>query len=273
MAITINGVSCQEIVRDYSESADLRGLGSRKGFLCNWTDRFTVARGLLGLVSTSGVGGSITLTAPLRHPELYNCYCTGVEFEPVGVPSQGTYQLAFTNCIVWAIYGSMNFTWGSPDPYQNIDPTRPFIYAEQELDIGTSVVTIPGSKLKFSGGGAMDQDYGLPIAIVDMKITLHRVPYLPAQAIISKAGAINNATYLGVAAGYLLFNAASNRMVSMSDGTNTQSITYSFSYRSQPWDYAYDGSQNAWVKVLKASGSDLVTRQSFVGLFPDEYDF
>jgi len=47
MAITINGVSCEEIVHNYGEGATLQGLSSRKGYLCDWDDRFTVAKGLL----------------------------------------------------------------------------------------------------------------------------------------------------------------------------------------------------------------------------------
>lgn len=271
MSITINGVVCEELVQNYGEAADMRGVSSRKGYLCDWTDRFKVAKGLLGYNTTTSVGGTITIIAPSAHPELLNCYCTAVEFEPVGTPSQGAYQIAFPKCKVWGIYGSLNFTWGVPDPYMNIDPSTPFIYAEQELDIGTEVITIPGSKLKYSGGGVLEQDYGLKLTLMDLKITLHRVPYLPGQAILAKAGAINDATYLGVAAGQLLYNGATNRMQVGADGSYTQDITYSFTARQQPWDYAYDGTRNGWYKVQKSDGTDLVTRQTFVGLFPDEY--
>ncbi len=270
MARTINGILCDEIIPGYNESADQRGVSSRKGYLCNWSDRFTVARGLLGLSSSTGVGGAITLTVPSPHPELYNCYCTSVEFEGKGTPYQGATQLAYPKVIVWATYGTLSYNWG---PWQmNIDPATPFLFAEQEIDVGVEVVTIPGQSLRFSGGTTkLDQDFGLRIPIVDLKITLHRVPYLPGQAIIAKAGAINDATYLGVAAGQLLFNGAHNRGQLMSDGVYTQDITYSFTARGYPWDYAYNATASAWQKVVKASGSDFITRQSFVGLFPDEY--
>jgi len=273
MAVTINGVSCDEIVRGYGENADMRGIGSRKGYLCNWSDRFTVARGLLGYATATGVGGTVTLVTPTRHPELNNCYCTAVEFEPQGTPSQGASQLAFTKCIVWGIYGSMSFSWGAaPIPYMNIDPSSPFIYAEQEIDISTEVITIPGRSLRFSGTSArVDQDFGLRLGIVDFKITLHRVPYLPGATILARAGQINDATYLGVGAGKLLFNGANNKLQVGADGNYTQDITYSFTARTQPWDYSYRASNSTWTKVVTAGGSDFITRASFVGLFPDEY--
>ncbi len=48
--IVINGVNCQEIVADFSEEYDiLKGPSAKKGFICLWADRFTVANGLLGL--------------------------------------------------------------------------------------------------------------------------------------------------------------------------------------------------------------------------------
>lgn len=272
MAITINGISCEELVGNYTEGADLRGLTSRKGFLCNWADRYTVAIGLLGYSSTTGVGGTVSLVAPSRHPQLNNCFCNGVEFEGVGTPSQGSAQLAFPKCKVWAIYGSLNFQWGESNPFMNIDPGTQFVYAEQEIDVGCEVITIPGRFLKFSGTTKLLADsYALRIGLVDLKITLHRVPYLPGQLILANAGAINNATYLGVAAGYLLFNGAQNRGQFGSDGTFTQSITYSFTYRTQPWDYSYNGSANAWQKVVRIDGSDFTTRQSFAGLMPGDY--
>lgn len=272
MAITVNGISCEEIVHSYGEGATLQGLSSRKGYLCDWDDRFTVAKGLLGLSSTTGVGGTITLTAPSRHPELLNCFCTSVEFEGKGKPFQGSTQLAFPKCIVWGIYSSVNFTWGAPSPYMNIDPTTQFVYAEQEIDVAVEVLTIPGRSLRYYGTiRPVRQDFGLRIGIVDLKITLHRVPYLPGQAILQKAGEINDATYLGVGPGKLLFNGAHNRLQVLSDGAYTQDITYSFTARTQPWDYAYDAVSSSWKRVVQIDGSDLMTRQSFIGLFPDEY--
>jgi hypothetical protein len=273
MAITINSISCEEIVADYGEGAQLSGLSSRKGYLCDWTDRFTVAKGLLGLATTTGVGGAITLVSPSRHPELYNCYCTGVEFQPMGTPSQGTYQVTWPKVIVWASYGSLTFNWGTASiPYMDIDPSTPFIYAEQQIDVGCEVITVPNKGLRFATSlRRLDQDFGFRIALVDMKITLHRVPYLPGAAIIAKAGAINDATYLGVSAGQLLFNGASNSLQLGADGTWTQDITYSFTARQYPWDYSYDGVAKAWRKVVQTDGSNFITRQSLVGLFPDEY--
>lgn len=273
MAITVSGISCDEIVRNYGEGADLRaGVTSRKGLLCNWTDRFTVASGLLGLSSTTSVGGAITLTAPTRHPELRNCFCLSIEFEGVGKPAQGTTQMNYPKCIVWANYGSINFTWGASDPYNNIDPNTPFVYAEQEIDVGVEVISVPGRALKFSGDGSkLGVDFGLRIGIADIKITLHRVPYLPSANVLSRVGSINNATYLGVGAGKLLFNGVKSQTVVLSDGTRTQDLMYSFTARTQPWDYSYNAGLGTWDKVVTLTGSDFISRTSLVGTFPAEY--
>ena len=268
MSVIINGIACEELVAGYREAADRRGVTSTKGFLCDWADRFTVAQGLLGITSAAGIGGLITWTIPAAHPQLYNCYCVGVEFEPAGIPTQGAAQITWTKCKVWAHYGTISYNWG---PQMQIDPTTPFLWAEQEIDVGTEVVTVSGQKLKFAGGNPLDHDWGIRIAIVDFKITLFQVPYLPGGTILSKAGAINDSTYLGVAAGQLLFNGAQNRGQLMNNGIYVQNITYSFTARQYPWDYAYNGATNAWAKVVTSGGSDIITRQSFVGIFPGEY--
>jgi hypothetical protein len=60
MSVTINGVLCDVISRDYREGIDGRGPSATRGYLCDWDQRYTVANGLLGLTSFSGKGPAPT---------------------------------------------------------------------------------------------------------------------------------------------------------------------------------------------------------------------
>lgn len=274
MAITINGVVCQELVEAFGESFDLtQGPSARKGFLCPWANRYAVATGLLGLSNTTHVGGLITLQTPLQYPERTTMYAHQIEIRGVGTPTQGTAQLQWTNAVVSVTYQCLPWSFAGID-YMQLDPTHPYIYAEQNMSFSSEFITVPGKGVKFvTSGKPLDQDWGFMSPKLDMQITLKYVPYLPVVAILAALQApINSATYLGVAAGYLLFNGAENHQTRMSDGTFTQDVTYSFSYRPiAPWDYTYDGANNIWDKVVGLGGAAIIARSDLSTIIPADY--
>jgi len=274
MAITINGILCQEHVNGFQEGASWRDGGSaRKGYVCGWSDRWTVAYGLLGLTSTVSIGGVITLNAPLKYPEGPPMYVQMIEIEPHGLPTQGTNQVQWTNAIVWATFGFYPWSFSGID-YQQIDPSHPYIWAKQNINFTTETITIPGRMTKFaSSGNSTGQDYGFPVAVAELEITLIKVPYLPAQEIITALQSpINSVTYLGCAAGTLFFRGARNQQTRATDGTFTCDVSYTFAYRPiAPWDYAYDGQAGAWNKVVDQSGNTLIPRSDLSTIIPTYY--
>lgn len=274
MAFTINGILCQEIVAGYTESADLGdGVSSRKGFLCNWADRFTVAQGLLGLTSASGKGSAITLYYPARHPELLNCYVRRIDFEGVGLPSQGPYQLAWDKCIVWAEFGTGRFNPSGALSFGS--GSQGFVYAEQKMASSCEWVTIPRRYTKFkTSGKKTGADAGVRLALVEIEITLHALPYMPDQVVLAKSGQINNAAYLGVGTGKLIFNGVTTSESANTDGTYTAEGTYSFTARTQRWDYGFDGDSNRWDQIVWPDGSTpFISSSDFTTIIPTGYSF
>lgn len=255
MSVTINGIACEEIVAQFSESFDFEaGIQCRKGFLCDWADRYSVVVGLIGIASSPVVNGAITLQASSPWPELAQAYCRNVTVEPQGRVSQGTYQEQWPKCIVWATYGTLPwFQQGGPQ----LDPGNP-LYAEQTLDVSVEYITIPGRGLKFSGGQPVGQDYGVRIALVDMSITFHWLPYVPTNAILA-AGKINENLFLGVNPGHLLFNGVRTTYSQQVDGTSSQDATYSFSFRPiARWDYGLCPETGTWLQIVTQTGSNPV---------------
>lgn len=273
MALFVNGILCQEIVRQYEESADWdKGPMGTKGFLCRWIDRFTVANGLLGLATATTVGGVITLNLPMKHPELNSAYVRAIEIEPKGPPIQGPVQLAFSNCIIWAHYGCIPWSFSGIN-LGNIDPATPLIYAKQNINIVTEVKTIPGAKAYFQSlNKPTGMDYGFPVCIVEMEITFMHVPYLPSQQVLQLSqNPINEVTFLGCAPGTVFFLGMKSDQSFDTSGSFDQNLTMAFKYRPiAPWDQDWNGT--AWDTVLGSQGGDpLIGRSDLNQLIPGGY--
>jgi len=263
MATIINGIYCDEIVDGFREAVDFKdGPTARKGFICNWADRFTVARGLLGANNAVHVGGLITIFTPARYPEIPYMYAHTIEIEPKGQPFQGTYQTSWPKAIVWCNYKCMQWAFaGIDDPgAQNQFPGANYIYAEQQMNSSAEWLTVPGhSSLFKSSGKPTGQDYGFRMALVDIIITFHRVPYLPAAQAFSLAGSINSGVFLGVDVGKLMFNGYQTHQTHNTDGTVVTDVTANYQARSVRWDYSFDplaaGGAGAWDQVVKPDGT------------------
>lgn len=275
MAIEINGVLCEELVRDLSESYDLqRGPSMKKGFLCPWADRFLVAQGLLGLSTTVSVGGVITFQTPTTYPELGTAFVHAIDVEPAGAPVQGSPQIAFSHAIVWAQYHSMQWSWSGLD-YMQIDPATPFVYAKQNIKFSTETITVPGKNawLK-STGKVLGLDYGFPVAVAELEITLIRVPYLPSQQILaSLQNPLNQYAFLGCDPGTVFFRGGSNEQTRDTAGNFTQDLRLVFAYRPiAAWDQAWDGTQ--WTQVVTSSGGStaFLGRSDLSQLIPSYYN-
>lgn len=273
MSVTINGIACEERVKNYAESAETGvGVSSRKGYLCNWTDRFTVAKGLLGYTQAAGKGGPVTITVGAAHPELQYCFVRSVEFEPHGKPTIGQHQTVWDKCTVWASYGpARNVQWGATGFG---DGTHGFIYAQQKISTSSEYITVPGRRAKFNDASneTIKTEVGFKIGLAEIEITLNDIPYMPDQVVVSLGGKINNAAYLGFPAYQLAFNGVTTDETMSSTGVYTISATYSFTFRTQRWDYAYNGLLSRWSQVVMLDGSTpLIPSADFSAIIPSGY--
>jgi hypothetical protein len=278
MAITINGIVCQELVANFDEGFDLLGgPTARKGFLCNWGDRYTVAQGLVGLSSSTSIGGTITLNTPAQYPERNTMYAHSIEISGAGPPTQGTKQVQWTNAIVWCNYACLPWSFSGIEaafPYMQVDPNTPLIYCKQNITTSTAWMNIPTAKLKFSGSGnpIKDQFAAIPIFHAEIQLTFIRVPYFPAQQIFTSGkNPINSQTFLGLGAGYVFFNGIQNEQTRDTAGNMTLDITYSFSYQSVKWGYQWDAVGQAFDKVVTSTGGDIIGTSDLNSLIPAGY--
>lgn len=265
----IAGVSCDEIVRAYEEGVGPRGPYGVKMFGCAWADRYAVANGMLGLSSYTGPG-AVSFTAPASHPETPRMLALDVSIAGVGRPSSASPQMRFERAIVRVTYGVPEYGPLDYPPQLNIDPTTPFIYAEQSLDFGVQYVTIPGKKLKVAGG-PFPQDYPIPVQHAEMTIVLHKLPYMPV-ALLTLIDHVNAGTFLGCAEDKVKFNGCRTHRQFQSDGQVTQEVTLGLSYRPQHgWNQVPDPYADGWTELTYQDNSLLFPRSDLSVIFPTAY--
>lgn len=273
MSLTINGVVCQELVDGLTEGIHEGGPYATKKYLCDWANRYQLANGMLGLVS--GTGGAISLFAPQQYPQSLNMWAREVYIEGAGQPTQGPAQLQFPKAVVTVNYGVPKFGI-LPTPSISIDPSNPIIYATQEIDIGMEQFNIPASAVQVLGPTApLAKDVPVYFARAEIAITLHRFPWLPAPLIFGLVGNLNSAKYLGCDVGKLRFNGGRTHLTASTDGTQTQDVTLSFSYRNVArWDYTFHpNGTSGWVAVEDRNSNSLYTLSDLSVLIPSSYYF
>jgi hypothetical protein len=133
MALLINGVLCQELLEAFGEAFDLTGgPTAKKGLICDWGLRYQAATGLLGLSSTTGVGGGITLLTPLQYPERTTMYAHSIEIRGAGRPTQGAAQLQYDFAVLMVTYQCLPWSFSGID-YMQLSPANPYVYDKQNM--------------------------------------------------------------------------------------------------------------------------------------------
>ena len=285
MAVTINGVFCEEEVNGNSENFDiLTGPQATKVYNCPWNSRWLVVTGLLGLNSSVSIGGVINIKLPLRYPDFQqtavSLYAANVAVEGIGSPFQNTFSVGYT--VARIIVNFRSFPWSFQGLNQNdfnnqIDPAHPYVYAEQRLSFTPEAITIPGTKVfwkssgKALGGG---KNWGFLSPVINMSISLKYIPYIPtAEILTATAAPVNTVTYLGVAPGQLQFMGCETNEQRMSDGSRVQSGDYSFRARTiAPWDYDFNGDLPGWDQVVDSASNPILKRSDISNVIPSYYD-
>ena len=272
--VTINGIPCFELVQQLQEEFHFgQGVSANKAYLCDWGSRLLVAQGLLGLATTTSVGGGITLATGLPYPDLPTIYAHDIVIHGVGPPYQGARNVAYPSALIVCTF--QNYPWSfSGIDYMQLDPTNPIVYAKQSMDMTVQYISVPGRLLKFAtSGNSFGGVYSFACPIIQMTIELIRVPYLPSQQVLTSAQApLNNAPFLGCDAGKVMFNGMRPTMTFDTAGNRTADLTLSFGFRPlAPWDAAYDPSNSRWDQVQNSAGNPLLGRSNLSALIPAGY--
>ena len=136
--------------------------------------------------------------------------------------------------LIQAEYRAAKFDFG-PLNYNSqnnqIDPSTPLTYCTQEIDFTQEIFTINEHE-----AGPFPAKIRIPITI--LSLTFHKVPYMPMTAVRARRGCVNSTTFLGSAAGLVLFKGAQTTRQWNDDGTIVQEVKMVFEERGSayPWN-------------------------------------
>jgi hypothetical protein len=219
--------------------------------ISNWSDTDAVVNALMGSTSTSG---SSTIHVPgFRCPQSPNLTCVDAY-----VAGEAEYDIKdggppqFNLPKIQVKYGVRSWDQFADDDPQGENsfpgnPGGPATYAVHSLDIGVESVKIPGSAFVFSDGALpFDVPAVIHVGVATLNVELKRVPYLPTITILKLIGKVNQFLFMGAPTGTLLFLGARTSKEFESDGTRVQNVSYTFKYRSKPWNYFIRPDNGQW---------------------------
>ncbi len=258
------------MIRYFSKGIDQNGPFYRVEYdIANWGDTDAFINALLGAASvTGGPGGTVTRISGHQHPLSPNLYCQSAEVvEGVGKPLTNVngYPSYAEGAIVRAEYRAPRYDIASTRENSfNQSPTDPPIaYATQELDFGTETYTIANNQYLFSSGPEVNKLLGIPariqIPLTTMVLTFERLPYIPMVAARALRGRVNSSTFLGAAAGLVLFEGCRSSRSFNTDGSVVQSIQLVFKERdaANPWNSMPSRRTAVWYPVEAIGGAKL----------------
>jgi hypothetical protein len=234
--------------------------------LSAYSETDTFINALLGKTTLAGgSGGTINSFSPHQHPLSPNLYCQAAKVvDGLGGPSLNAdgYPYYAGGALIRAEYRPLQ--WDAiAQPEQSFDPATPIVWATQELDFGVEIMTVQNATYTFSSGPQSGQTSGIPVAIkvpvTTMILTYEKLPYLPMAAARSLRYRVNSSTFLGSAAGLVLFEGCRTSRQFNSDGSVAQKVQLVFKERdgAYPWNSLPSKTSLRWYPVSDGSGNKL----------------
>lgn len=283
MAVIYNGnnlpIAYAHCIDYFSKGIDEQGpFYDVQYYIEDWNQSDAFINALRGLVSlTGGAGGQLTRTSPHQHPLSPNLFCMsarakGNGLQGLNINGYPSYQ---NGAIIDAKYRPMTpygFILTPNEQLQQIDPATPLLWCTQELDFASEAYVIPSSQVTYQAGSFSGQPVGIPfklnVPLTYMNLTFHLVPYMPATVVRAKQGLVNISTFLGAAAGTVLFKGAKVVRDENTDGSIAQKLMMTFVERTgnnQLWNNLPDPGLN-WVNVAGPGGVNLYTESDLSAL-------
>lgn len=247
-----------------------RATNSSKGtriLRCLWNERLALANFLYG--STSIIGGIVSYTAPQAYPDQPNWIVNNIETEGDGILMPGPFgQVAYERSKLTVMYSAPEWNNGSPNQI-----------GEQELDFSSSSIALSSATASFNWADGALEDLPpsmvpvLSYTTVQFCQSVHEVPVLPTQLIISLVDKSNSVAFFGAPAETVVFRGGKSRRKISAGGDLRWSLDYSFEYtplgdsHASGWNAMYDPVAKHFRPYLLKNGNKLFPPMDLNQLF------
>ena len=221
---------------------------------CDWSDRLTLARDLLGYTEQSEE--TVINHRPHAYPHDASLVADAASIAPAGAAAPADGVMAWAKARLQVTYRAPAF--GSAD-----DPPETALVSES-IEPAAEFLTLSGKDIYWDASqtDALGEDYDLPklVRMAEWVYTRHRMPYVPSGTwgLIGKVNASAvTSSRLGAtfAAETLLYQPPQLRRVTTTGGTEGWEITYRFTYRPDGWNKFHKPGSQTPAAIYDASGS------------------
>lgn len=232
----------------------------------DWTKIDYAIDALMGTTTTTGgIGGTIIRIAPHQCPENPKLYCIDA-YTPTLAPNdtRDGGRPSFNKATILATYGVLPYnvnTFDDPGAIMSFPndstPSDPYTYAIMEVKTDLEAIVLPNTAYKFASDNKKSNAKHIKyIARADLIYTRKRVPFLNLTLYLSKLNKLNNATFLGIAAGQVRFANFSTRIEMLDDGTKANEVTFVFKWREQHWNKYHRDDSNTFDTLVDGSSNN-----------------
>ncbi len=224
---------------------------------CDWNDRITLAKELLGFATSSFL--AVPHEFNFGAHNIPNIFCVSASIEPQGGISQTTG--AYTKARVSAIYRNLDYDVNAPVE------TGTTLYVTEAIEPASEFLTLNNEKLFWQDGTPIDAAEAPTkvVRCVDWVYTVHHRLHSVPLWVFSLPGTVNSNTVysysfkLTFGAGTLLCGNPSLSREITTDGATAWTITVRFTFRYPGWNLfprvtVASGYEMTWEYVYNASG-------------------
>ena len=222
-----------------SESVSPNGPKATVIYRCAWTDRYDLARELVGGYGPDATGFS-GFTPPHKYPPSPNMFCREVSsIRGLGCKKRGTGSkwLPYKIAELTAVYETLTYDVSTPTAAGQIDPTQPILFCRQRIRSSSQFVILPKRKLKYSiSGTIVETEVGRPAVQKEVTLEFPRVPFNPSTVIQPYQGLISDRPMFGCPAGAVLLDSHDTDDSASSDGSLDHAVTLTYLCMDHDWN-------------------------------------
>lgn len=237
-------------------------------YIHNYSDADNFINALVGAGNLTGpiTGGKVTRNSPHQHPLSPNLFCVSASLVTgLGNPVLNTtgYPDYDGGALIAAEYRALSWDPIEVNRNNSIDPTTSILYCTQELDFSSETYTVGNHTFKYSSGVLSGINTSSPakftIPVTELVLTFHQFPYLPMIAVRNLRGRVNTSTFLGAAAGCVLFRGGKTTREFNTDGTVVQKVQMMFAERDalHKWNWLPSPYSLTWYPVADLDGTTM----------------
>ena len=258
-AIIINGQVFWEAEGSCSLNYSDGKMTGTRTFFCAWAERNTALIALVGRSIRLQDGLIRWVKFPDRFPGWEILTAQSVEVKGVGKITKDADEAPLYD------YAKLIVTYQIQEYPEANDNDEAGQFAESETTAWHSeFITVPAGGVVWTPTGHESDNQPLlestsfPVGIVDHRLIKRDLVVIPKATIAGVLNKTNDATYLGVAEGQLMFIGAEATKKTNAKGEKRYDVSYVLKERSIPWNYAWNPATGAFAKFQGAGTGVLV---------------